>query len=96
MMSAVAKASAPTAGRSFNSSLMPHQIGTTGAGFQLSFGKAPAAAQSGRRRATRYFTGTWSMCGQTAENSASSSGPPDFFGVALRQLSGIESAAEGL
>ena len=89
MTSAVARTSAPTAGSSLNNSHMPHQIGTAATGFQLSFGKEG-------RRPPGYFTGTWSMCGQTAANSASSSGPPDFFGVAVRQLSGIASGADGL
>ncbi len=61
------------------------QIGTAPGIFQLSFGQVRP-----------YFTGTWSMCGQTAANSASSSAPPAFFGVAPRQLSGIANGAEGL
>jgi hypothetical protein len=70
------------------------QIGTRTVHFQLSFRKTPATAV-GRRDFSRvgYFTGTWSMCGQTAATRASSSGPPSFFGVSARQPCETENGA---
>lgn len=93
-MSAATRASAPTGGMSLNQSPMLHQIGARLGPFQLSFGKVAGGRERPPDRG--YFTGTWSMCGQTAATSASSSGPPSFFGVSERQLVEISNGTEGL
>jgi hypothetical protein len=73
----------PDRGNEFQPECHDAHMGMSARQFQLSFGQV-------------YFTGTWSICGQTAPIRASFSAPSAFFGVSSRQLERMFSGLDGL